>query len=506
MKKINELRVGIILSYLNIGISTIIPLLYTPIMLRILGQEEYGLYSLSSSIISYLSLLTFGMGSATIRYMTKCRTENNHSAVQGVVALFFILYSISAVLVCIIGGFFSLNVQILFGKGLLPDEIKKLAILLIIMTISTAVSMIVSVFASIVISYEKYLFSKSIDMLSTVLMPIINLVILFWGYKSIGMALVGMFMQIAYLILFIVYSNWKLKIKPDFHSMPVELLNEILGFSLFVFIGAIVDLLYWSTDKVLIGALVGSAAVAIYNVGGVFTNMLSSMSGAISNVYVPRITSMVVGGSNLNELSKMLIRIGRIQYLIVSLIVSGFIVYGKAFIHFWSGDVYMDSYYIAIITMIPLSIPLIQNIAYNIILAQKKHKFRAVVYAIIAIINVVSTYLVLPIYGIIGAAACTAVAYIIGHGLVMNLYYAFVIKLDIAAFWKNIVKMSVVPLGMTCVFFFVINRILIITNLIEFGIGVIVYTVLFSLLSWFISMNGHEKQLVYNALQKLKLR
>ena len=68
LKKVNELRAGALLSYVNIAITTIIPLLYTPIMLKMLGQSEYGLYSLSNSIISYLSILNFGMGSAVVRY------------------------------------------------------------------------------------------------------------------------------------------------------------------------------------------------------------------------------------------------------------------------------------------------------------------------------------------------------------------------------------------------------------------------------------------------------
>ena len=70
-KKVNELKVGSIITYINLIISTIIPLLYTPIMLRILGQEEYGLYSLSNSVISYLTLLNFGFGTAIIRFISK---------------------------------------------------------------------------------------------------------------------------------------------------------------------------------------------------------------------------------------------------------------------------------------------------------------------------------------------------------------------------------------------------------------------------------------------------
>ena len=77
MKKVNQLKAGAMLSYVNLAISAVIPFFYTPIMLKLMGQAEYGLYSLANSVISYLSLLTFGMGGAVIRYITKFKSEEN---------------------------------------------------------------------------------------------------------------------------------------------------------------------------------------------------------------------------------------------------------------------------------------------------------------------------------------------------------------------------------------------------------------------------------------------
>lgn len=65
------------MSYINLGLGTVIPFIYTPIMLRMLGQAEYGLFSLASSAVSYLSLLSFGFGSTIIRYISKYRAEKD---------------------------------------------------------------------------------------------------------------------------------------------------------------------------------------------------------------------------------------------------------------------------------------------------------------------------------------------------------------------------------------------------------------------------------------------
>lgn len=47
---INQLKAGAFLSYISIGLNNIVGLLYTPYMLRMLGQNEYGLYSLVASV------------------------------------------------------------------------------------------------------------------------------------------------------------------------------------------------------------------------------------------------------------------------------------------------------------------------------------------------------------------------------------------------------------------------------------------------------------------------
>ena len=221
--------------------------------------------------------------------------------------------------------------------------------------------------------------------------------------------------------MYVVYCGKTLKIMPTFRKMPMYLLKELAVFCLFMIIATIADLLYWSTDKVLIGATLGSVAVAIYNVGGVFTSIMQNLAQAISQVFTPKISMMATKkDQSMDEISDIMIRVGRLQFFIVSFILSGYAVFGQCFIRIWAGEEYAEAYYVALLTMIPLSVPLIQSIALATITAQNKHRFRAVVYVVIAVVNVISTWLVLPYWGIVGAAACTMMAFTVGSGIVMN--------------------------------------------------------------------------------------
>lgn len=498
----NQLRVGVLLSYINLAISCIIPFFYTPIMLRMLGQSEYGLYTLANSVISYLTLLTFGFGSTIIRYLSKYRAENNREGVQKTFGLFLGLYSVAALIVLIAGTLVSFNVEEIFHKGLTEIEIDKVHILVLIMTFNTALSFPISVFSSVISSYERYIYRKLVNMISTIAAPIFNLIALYLGFKSIGMAVASTILQFIMLPLDVGYCFKVLKVYPKFEKIEHGLLREILGFSLFAFLGTLVDLLFWSTDKVILGMLTSSVAVAIYNVGCTFNNIITNLSTSISGVLMPQITSMVVTSAGKNQLTELFIRVGRIQYLIIALIISGFTVFGKTFISLWAGNEYADAYWIAILTMFPLCIPLIQNTGLSIVIAQNKHKFRSVVYLIIAILNVISTYLLVPYMGAIGAALCSCVSYVLGQGMIMNCFYYKVIGINIPLFWKNIGKMSMIPAGMMFLGL-MFEKCFVITNWWIFLASVILFTVVYGVLMYWFVMNEYEKNIVRVPVYKL---
>ena len=413
------------------------------------------------------------------------------------------IYAIIAVVVCIIGFLLTKGTGLFFGTGLNGSEIQRLKILMIIMTVSTAISFPVSVLSSVSIAYEKYIFRKMVDMVATIAAPILNLFVLFMGYASIGLAMIGLITQVLYGIIFTLYCKQKLNIVPRFKNMPFYMAKEILGFSVYVFASSIIDMLYWATDKVLIGAVLGTVAVAVYNIGGTFTAMLQNMSSAISGVFGTRVNMMVFGNQPMEKLSELLIRIGRLQYYIVSLILSGYIVFGQIFIDVWAGKSYSQAYVIGLLTMVPLAVPLIQSIAFSVISAQNKLKFRTIVYAVIAVLNVIGTILVMPKFGIIGAATCTAVAFVVGNGILMNWYYWKVIKLDIVSFWKNILRISIVPVIMIVAGTAAL-RVIAIKNLWMVLILGIIYVALFGIASWILEMNVYEKSLVTGMFHKIK--
>ena len=503
----NQLKAGAIISYANLLIGNIIPFVYTPIMLRLLGQAEYGLYGIANSIMGYIGLLNFGIGGTIVRYLSKYRAEGDREQEARVAGLFLKIYSVVCVLILTAGFIFAANVEV-YSRSLLPDEVRTLRSLVILMTLNTAIFLPFGVFNSIVIAYERYIFSKLVGVLATVLSPILHLILLYMGYGSVGLVIGSTLLNVVTYGLYAWYALGRLRIRPSFRPAGKGLLREILKFSAFVFLASIVDTLYWTTDKLIIGWAKGTKDTAVYNIGATFNTYVTGLSSAISGLLVPKLTQMVVKDAPKEEFTRIFIKVGRLQFLVVSFIVSAFVAFGRQFIVLWAGPEYHQSYYVALLTMIPVTIPLIQNTGINILYALNRHQFRSTVYACIAVLNVVLTFWWVERYGIIGAAMATCLAYVLGNILIINWYYHRKIGIDIPLFWKNILKMSPVMFLTGTIAWFVLDR-LPLDNWLTFFCAAAVYAAVYILLAYRFMMDPYERDIVMvpmkKALRKLKI-
>ena len=178
MKENKEIKIGAILSYLIIIANMIIGVLYTPILTSKLGQSEYGLYSLVTSVISYLTILDFGFGNSIIIYTTRYRNRNEKEKEQKLHGMFFIIYTIIGIIAGIIGGILWLNVDNLFGNTMTIEELNKARTLMGILTFNLIMTFPLSIFSSIITSYEKFVFAKTINLIRIIINPIIMIILL----------------------------------------------------------------------------------------------------------------------------------------------------------------------------------------------------------------------------------------------------------------------------------------------------------------------------------------
>lgn len=504
-KEKDQLKIGIILNYLNMGVGSLIPIFYTPIMLQLLGQSEYGLYKLASSVTSYLGLISMGLGSAVGRYLIKAQMEGGKDDEEKTLGLFMVIFQIIALVAFVVGVVITLNLGIWYGNSLSGTELTKMKIIVFILVCNTALGFQISPYISVVNTHERYLFMQIMNIISTCVTPILNLIVLFLGFASIGMAVSSLVLNLISRSIYIFYIRKCLKIKPQYKGMPTKLLKEILAFSFWIFVANIVGQLYNSTDTIMIGAIpkLGTTGVAVYNVGATFSSLVLTLTVGISSLLTPKTNKLVFSGASNTELTDLAIRVGRIQGYIVTLIVAGFIAFGRPFIQFYAGKEYADAYWIAVLMMVHSMIPLVQSVCLNIIVAQNKHKFRSLTYLGIAIVNVIGTWFLMQTsLGIIGAALMTCIAGVVGTWFVMNWYYDKVIHLEMVRFWKNVGKLYVIP-TILCAITLIISKWVNFYSVPIMCLGIIIFTILYCILSWKFVMNDYEKDLMLGSILRI---
>ena len=500
--KVNQLKAGALLSYLYIFITILVALIYTPIMLRLLGQSEYGLYSLIGSVIAYLSILDLGLGNAVIRYTAKNRALGDKAAEYRLNGMFLVLYSIIGILTVIIGAILYVNIENIFGASLTARELVKAKIMMLLVIFNFAVSFPLSVFGSIMQAYERFVFVKLLAIVRSIINPCIILPLLLMGHGSVAMVAVNTIVNISVLLVNVIYCFRVLHTKFYFKGFDLVLLSEIAGYSFFIFLNVIVDKIYWNTGQFILGIVSGTVLVAIYALAMQINTMYIMFSTAISGVLLPRVTMMVTNHASNDELSDMMIRIGRIQYVIMAYILSGFILFGEAFINLWAGSNYGETYYILLLIMIPSTVPLIQNVGIIILQAKNMQAFRSVVYLFIAVLNVLASIPMAKMWGGLGCAIATGVSLVIGNIIIMNIYYHRRIGLNIPLFWRNIVLMSG-PILVAMLFGYGINYRINLNSILLLGCKMVLYSIVYISLMWLLVLNRYEKDLFYSPIRKI---
>ena len=284
------------------------------------------------------------------------------------------------------------------------------------------------------------------------------------------------------------------------------MLKSMFTFSFFIFLNQIVDQINWSIDKYIIARFYGAASVAVYSIGASLNNYYVTISSTISGVFSPRINKWVSAEADDKSLTDLMIKVGRIQFLVLSLIFSGLVFFGEYFIvGYYAGTGYEEAYRVVLILCAPVTIPLIQNVGIEIQRAKNKHKFRSIIYFIMAFFNLGISIPLCKHFGIIGCAIGTSASMFFANILLMNWYYHKKLGLNMFRFWKSIFR--IFPSEIIPVLFGVfILKVVKVDSLQEFLIFGVLYVLVFSASVWFLGMNNFEKNLIKEPVNRIYKR
>ena len=501
----NQRKLGIFLSYFNIALQVIIGFLYVPILLHFIGKSEYGLYQLMGSLIAYFSIMDFGLSAAVIRFYAKYKALKDSIGMENILAISVRGYGTVTVLALAIGFVCYGFLDVIFAGSMTVSEVNEAKQIFLLLLLNIVITLSSMVFRSVINAHERFFFLKGMETIQLVLQPILVVLVLQRHPSAFSVAAVQTVLNLVLSGARVYYCFHDLHVKIHFHYWNHELFSEFKKLALSVFAVSLIDQIFWKTNQIILGIISGTTAVAVYSIASLIYMNYMALSTAISSVYLPHVTGMVARKEPISNLSELFIQIGRWQYYLLALVATGFIIFGKQFIALWAGPGFEDSYFITLLIILPFTVDLIQNIGLAIMQAMNRYDFRARIYFLIGVLNLL---LAIPLgikYGGIGCAVATGISMIVGNGFIMNWYYGKEIHLAIDSFWKQIGKISFVVTGCLGVGGLINAYLWPRGNILLFGLKILGYTIMYISAIYLMAMNQTEKNKINQILMKFRI-
>lgn len=512
----SQFKIGVVLAYLLIFVNLIYGFFISPFLIQKLTSANYGAYKTISSLMGTVSVLDFGISSTVIRYLSKFFSEKDKQSSESFLGM--VTYQALLIIFVIVAAGISLYFCLdnIYGSSDLGTNVdpglvisKKLYILLLI---NTVISVPYSIFNSIIVAHKDYLFANLSKILRIVFQFVALLIVVplpFWNGSTLSVGIVLVLTSFIFLLVDAIYVFKKIRMKINFKVklMPKWIIKESFLFSILSFVQTILIQFEGNIDNILIGKFISSEAVTTYSLAILFYSVFNQLSTAISNLLLPSVSQKIADGATNHDLEKLIIKVGRIQFMLLGGALFGFIACGRLFISVWVGEEQNIVWLLAIILLSATLLPLVENTALAIIRAKNKILFRTIAVLIGTVFNFSLTFAVVSIFEIdyqiklLLACVGTATSLIGANVIAMNLYYKKVFGFRPIFIFKSIFSRTIVclipPLILTSLIVLLLD-----TSWLSFIFSALLFILVYAICLYFYALNDEEQNIIFGKFIK----
>ncbi|MDD6564829.1 MAG: oligosaccharide flippase family protein [Clostridiales bacterium] len=501
MKKINQIKSGAVLSYISIIFNIVAGLVYTPWMIGQIGQSDYGLYTLAISVISYFTL-DFGFGGAISKFIAQFRAEKRDGEISNLLGLVYKFYFIIDLLILVAVVVIYCFVENIF-VNLSADELIKFKNIFAIVGLFTLISFPCTTFNGILIAYEKFVILKVCDLLSKILTIVLIIAALLLGRGLYAIVIVNAGVQLLVNMIKFMSIKRTMTQKINFRYFSKDMLKMIFSFSIWMTIMGIAQRFIMNITPSVLGITAGAVAISVFSIGRTIEGYVFTFANALNSLFLPKVSNMVAANVSRDEITNLMIRVGRIQLIIVGAIITIFISMGQEFIVLWLGESFRESYWVTAFLIIPSIVTLTQDIGITLLVVENELKYRTYFYILAAVISVVLSFILSRIYGAIGAAIGIFTATIVGHIIGMNWVFKRKMNLNMGKFYQQCHLRAVPIFLIVFVSGILLQHIWITNSMVLYALKVCVIGAEYLSLMWFFYMNSEEKKLILNTIHRV---
>lgn len=480
-----KVLVSIVSNWMFFLVTVLAAFIVSPIMVRQLGNETYGIWVLIVSISSYFTVLDFGINTAIVRYISKYTALKDYEKANSIYSSSFTIFTILSVIVvsaiAVIGIFFKefFNIESFSNQYLY--------VVLLIVGIDMAVNLIFGVMAATMRALQNFFEINIIMVAVTVIKNMVLVYLLLNDYSLLSIAILVISSSLAmgvaqYAYIKKQYSYFNFSIS----FVDRQTLKTLFNYSVYSFLIAVALKILFSTDSMVIGALLTVDKVTFYAIPAMIVEYLEKIIWAVIAVLIPIISSREATG-DAKDNSGLYILGTKYTLLFCAPIIIVLFIVGDDFIGLWMGESFAEpSSTVLNILLIGYIFSLSQLIAQGILKGISKHKVLAIIFCIQAVFNLVISIILAPVYGINGVAMGTTLPLLAANILLVPYFTCKELELGYFSYLMNGIVKPLLP--MVILYLFVDSLDIHVDNYLEllvfsFVIAAIVavYTLLFQL-------------------------
>ncbi len=506
-KSTKQIKYGSIISYILIFINIFLGLLYTPWILKEIGDSHYGLYTLASSLIA-LFLVDFGMSSAVSRFVAMYRVKKQQDMVDNFIGMAFKLYFCIMAVIGTVLFIVYFNLDKIYSN-LTSEELRAFKIVFIITAVCVVACFPVNICNGILNAYEEYIILKASDIFNKLGTVIVTIIVLLLHGGVYGLVFVnGFFNVITFMIKFqCIYRRTPARIK--LKCSDTSAFRGTISFQGWVTVTSMSQQMIFNLMPTVLAMVADTFAITLFGFANVIEGYVYTITNAINGMFLPRVMRIVDQSEDAGDTLPLMIKVGRINQSVVSLLLIGLFSVGQQFVSLWVGNEYQDLYICILLICSPYFISASQQIANTGLTALNKVKYPAVIQLVTGIMNLILSYFLAQSFGIIGVSFTIGLTFWI-RVILLNIIYVRILHINIFQFYKEC-HLKMLPALLICLIssygigkYFSLNFVS--EGWIALGVKVVLICFIYFGCMWIMGWNRFEKQLMLSLFRRNKQR
>jgi O-antigen/teichoic acid export membrane protein len=397
--------------YLAIIAETVIGLVMLPFNLTHLGTAEYGLWVLLGSITVHFSVLDLGYGGALVKFMAQYRAHRNARALNEIASTLFFMFSAIGLVAYGAAVLVAFNLDHLFK--ITPDQAQTGKWILMIIAVHISLNFPFSVFGGVISGFQRYDANNMVAIASSIAVAVVNAAVLLAGYGIVALVAATTCVRI---IAYFVYRSNAYRIFPELQIrlslFRRDRLREVTGFSVYSSIIDWANKLNYQLDELVIGALIGSSAVAVWAPAERIITGTQRLTNQLNGVLFPVIVDSDASQQK-QRLQQIMLQGTRLSLVMVVPIAAALILLADPLIHAWLGPKKAPAMAgaIPVIQILAIAVAIrVGNATGNTVLkGAGEHRMLAFVNLGTGVANLVLSVLLIKSYGLVGVAVGTLI-------------------------------------------------------------------------------------------------